>query len=913
MTPKRYQTIKELFIEASALSPPARLALLDDRCGGDNELRDAVERLLEDQEPSTAGLRPELANLDQLFARVLGSSGVSPEGLDGAAAPRKGSSENFAEAAPIRIPETIGRYQIRRLIAAGGMGVVYEAEQDNPKRPVALKVVRTGLATSAAVRRFEYEAQVVAHLRHPCIAQVFEAGTYECDGDRLPFFAMEYVPDAQSITAYAVHEALSPERRLELFLQVCDAVQHAHQRGVIHRDLKPSNVLVDAAGRVNVIDFGVARAADIDRPAMLQTRTGQLVGTLQYMSPEQVGADPDDVDTRADVYALGVILFELLTGKTPYEVRGKTLFEVTRIIREQMPARLGSFDRRWRGDAETIVQTALKKDRDRRYQSVMALSQDVRNFLRKAPISARPPSLGYQLKMLARRHSGFVIGAAIAVLALTIGSAVITNLYFEAKTAREAESELRVTAERESANARREARIAAAVNEFLNKDLLASVSPENTPNPDVTMREVLDAAAQRIEKRFSDAPLVEASVRLTLGGTYSKLGRYEEAAPHLERALTLLREVESPDDEAMLTAVTALGELRYRLADYAAADKLFAESLEICQRAWGDADFRTASAMNSLAFLRLQQGKIAEAQPLMERSIELGRVALADHQPEFVDMLTNLAWVHTALEQFPKAEMVLSEAYELAKKTLGPLHPSTLSCGNNLASIYNDLGRYDDGIALLQSIADSQRQVLGSDHPQTLISLNNVGFALLQLGRTDEAAPILENVFEVRTRVLGETHPHTLASMSNIGSLRRRQKRFDEAERICLQNLELHTETLGEDHPDTIYCLQDLVKLHLARNDHAAAEPFLKQLIERRERTLPSDPSLARMHEMHGICLVRMEHFEKAEAALLKAHKLFEQTVGDHPSTQKTVKHLVDLYRRWNREESRVAWEQRLE
>lgn len=875
--------MKRILLEAAEHTGSARDAFLTDACRSDLNLRNEIERILDDHNTMTSFLEsPVIAQAGALLSSM-------------------------------RTPERVGAYKVRRLIAGGGMGQVFEAEQQNPQRLVALKVIRSELRTPSAQRRFEYEAQIVAQLRHPCIAQVYEAGTYESDGDRIPFFAMEFVPDARSITVYAAEESLTTDERLGLFLQVCDAVEHAHQRGVIHRDLKPNNILVDTAGRVYVIDFGVARATDVDNSATLQTQAGQLMGTLQYMSPEQVGADPDDVDTRTDIYALGVILFQLLTGDMPYDVRDKTVFAASHIIREQAPARLGSFDRHWRGDVETIVQTALRKDRDTRYQTVTALRQDVWNFIHNAPISARPPSLGYQLKMFALRHRGFVAGLTLAVLSLAIGSIGVTNLYIQARTARLAESKLRVTAERESENARREARISAEVNRFLNKDLLASVSPDNTPNPDVTMREVLDAAAQRIEGRFVDAPLVEASVRFTLGSTYSKLASYDEAATHLERSVALLRE-SGPDDGALHEAVAALGELMYRVADYEAADTFLAEALEISRRAWGEQDIRTALSMNSVAFLRLRQGRIDEAQPLMERSIEIGRLTHSEDDSEFVGMMMNLATLYLAREQFSEAEEILKSAYETAKERLGPLHPSTMSCANTLASVYNDLGRFDRGIALLRSVADSQSQVLGADHPQTLVSLNNLGFALIQSGRLDEAEPVVERVYGDRMRLLGETHPHTLAAMANLGSLRRSQRRYEEAEEIYLRNLELHRETLGDDHPDTIYCLGDLVRLYVAEEDYAAAEPIVREIIERRLRSTPSpDVVLARVYGMHARCLIEMERFDQAEAALLKAEGMLEQIGGlDDPQTQSVIQRLVELYTLWNRQEPRMAWEQRL-
>ena len=325
------------------------------------------------------------------------------------------------------LPERIGRYRIRRLIGFGGMGAVYEAVQDHPRRTVALKVMKPGVASRSALRRFEYESQVLARLRHPGIAQVYDAGTYDDGLGPTPFFAMEYIPGGQSITDYAKAKQLNVRQRLQLFVRVCDAVHHGHQKGVIHRDLKPANILIDSTGgesigQPKVIDFGVARTTDSDiAVTTLQTDVGQLIGTLQYMSPEQCAADPADIDTRSDVYALGVILYELLADRLPYDVTGVTVYDATRMVRDQIPARLTTINAQLGGDIETIVFKALEKDRDRRYQSAAELARDINRYLSAEPISARRASVPYLLKVFARRNKSVVIAAAAVFLALVAG------------------------------------------------------------------------------------------------------------------------------------------------------------------------------------------------------------------------------------------------------------------------------------------------------------------------------------------------------------------------------------------------------------------------------------------------------------------------------------------------------------
>ena len=381
-----------MFDQAVDLDPARLAAFLDEQCAGDADLRAAVEELLHldrGAEAAESLLRSPLA-------------GSRPKAV--------------APPAP-RFP-AIGRYRVVRLLGEGGMGAVYEAEQDSPRRPVALKVVRPGLASPALLKRFAHEAQILARLHHPGIAQVYEAGLAD---DGQPFFAMEFIRGLP-LDEYADRHGLDLAARVGLVARVCDAVQHAHDQGVIHRDLKPANILVEETGQPKVLDFGVARATDADLlTAAGLTRTGQLLGTPNYMSPEQVTADPAAIDHRADVYALGVILFELAAHRLPYRLEDRPLAEAARLILEQDPPRLGSIDPELRGDVETIVAKALEKDPARRYPSAADLAADLRRWLAHEPILARPPSALYHLRKFARRHKALVGGVVATGVALVLG------------------------------------------------------------------------------------------------------------------------------------------------------------------------------------------------------------------------------------------------------------------------------------------------------------------------------------------------------------------------------------------------------------------------------------------------------------------------------------------------------------
>ena len=430
MTPERHRQSVDLFHRARRLEERERAAFLASECS-DSELRAEVERLLvHDQAPS-----PELdsrADLGNIAWEVLRAQ-TDASDLPTTDLPTV-TSDQRVEVKPAL--DRVGPFRITRVIASGGMGTVYEAVQEKPRRIVAVKIMRSGITSRSALRRFEFESQLLGRLRHPCIAQVYEAGTHR-DGDvAVPYFAMEYIPKARTIAQYAKARSLGTRERVKLFLRVCDAVHHGHQKGVIHRDLKPGNILVDSAGHVKVIDFGVARSTDADiAVTTMRTDVGQLVGTLQYMSPEQCEADPSDIDIRSDVYSLGVVLYELLSEKLPYDVTRTPVYEGVRIIREQPPTRLTTINRTLRGDLETIVLKALEKDRDRRYQSALALHADLERYLRHEPISARPPSFVYQLRVFARRNKAACTAFALIMFILLGASVVSTSMYLRTRKA----------------------------------------------------------------------------------------------------------------------------------------------------------------------------------------------------------------------------------------------------------------------------------------------------------------------------------------------------------------------------------------------------------------------------------------------------------------------------------------------
>ena len=506
----------------------------------------------------------------------------------------------------------IGRYRIVRMIGEGGMGVVYEAEQDNPRRTVALKLLKAGLARPELLRRFERESEALGRLQHPGIAHIFEAGTADTDLGRQPYFAMELVRGV-SLLQYAQSEALNTRQRLELMAKICDAVQHAHQRGIIHRDLKPNNIPIDQRGQPKILDFGVARIVDSDTESTRQTDVGDLVGTLAYMSPEQVLGDSIEIDARSDIYSLGLVLYELLAGRPPYQV-SRNILQAARVIREEEGPLLGAVNRSWRGDVETIVQKALEKDKARRYVSAAELGADIRRYLNDEPIAARPPSTGYQLRKFAIRHKTLMGALAAVFLALVAAVLVSARAAIRASLAEHEAVEARdqaIQASQEATRQRRRAELernhaleetrradteaasAKAVNDFLQTDLLAKASlqaqatPDTKPDPDLKVRTTLDRAAARIAGRRDFQPAVEAAIRNTIGNAYMNLALFAQAEPQLERALELRRRTLGSDNRETQLTAQALADVYIGLGKYEKAEPLVNKAVEVLKRGRG--------------------------------------------------------------------------------------------------------------------------------------------------------------------------------------------------------------------------------------------------------------------------------------------------------------------------------------
>ena len=859
MDAERWAAIESLYHAAVAKEPGERSAYLAIACAADPTLRSEIQSLLDHAETQLASPTPrsEVAKLwEHIVGNPLSCTQTSTEAVGGASRP----------------PTSVGRYKILQLLGEGGMGTVYEAEQEYPRRAVALKVIRPGPTGPELLRRFEQESQALARLQHPGIAQIYEAGTADNGFGPQPYFAMELI-HGESLLQYAEAHQLSTRQRLELMAKVCDAVQHAHQRGIIHRDLKPGNILVDQSGQPKILDFGVARATDCDARATRQTDIGQLVGTLAYMSPEQVLGDPLELDTRSDVYAIGVILFELLAGRLPYKISSHP-HEAAQTIREDDPEPLSSVNLTYRGDIETIARKALEKDKARRYASAAGMAADIQRYLNDDPIAARPPSVTYQLQKFARRHKALVSGIAAVFVVLIAG--IIASM-LEAERARRAEQV-----------ATTQAATAKAVNDFLQDDLLAQASasnqarPDTKPDPDLKVRTALDRAAARIEGKFAKQPLVEASIRQTIGNTYHDLGLYPDAQRQMERAFELWLHVLGEERRETLTSMQTLAELYHDEGRYEQAELLYSRVLEGRRHLLGEENPDTLDAMDDLAGLYTDQGKYKQAEPLFIKALDVQRRRLGDEHADTLTSITNLAHLYDQQSKYAQAEPLFAKVLEVRRRLLGPEHPLTLLSMNNLGVAYRNQGKYAQAEPLFTEVLDVDRRVLGSEHPTTLTIMNNLGVTYRNQGKFAQAEPLFTEVLEARRRLLGLEHPDTLTSMSGLGNLYSSQGKYAQAEPLFAKVLEVRRRVLGSEHADTLTSMTNLATLYRNQGKYEEAEPVFIKVLDVQRRVLSSEnpDTLSTMSDL-ALLYLKQCKYAQAAALLREALTAYEKTLLD--------------------------------
>ncbi|HEY7330399.1 MAG TPA: serine/threonine-protein kinase [Gemmataceae bacterium] len=910
-------TEETLFAVALEKTDPAeRAAFLDRACRDDPALRERIEARLrrlercDDSYKDPTTLRATRATVKDQASHTVGEA----------------SSQDVFVPAREDSGKHIGPYRLLEKLGEGGMGIVWMAEQTEPvRRRVALKVVKTGMDSVSVLARFDAERQALAMMDHPNIAKVLDAAS---TSEGRPYFVMELVQGVP-LTRFCDQEQLTPQERLELFVRICQAVQHAHQKGIIHRDLKPSNVLVaryDGEPTPKIIDFGIAKAVSQKLSEYtIATEVGQVVGTLEYMAPEQAEMTNLDIDTRADVYSLGVLLYELLTGATPFpsgQLRRLAFTEILRTIREVEPPKpstnlSGATDlptladkRRLepqrlvklvRGELDWIVMKCLEKERTRRYQTASDLARDIERYLAKEPVSAGPPSATYRLRKFVARHKGPVIAAALVVLAL-VGGIVGTSLgLLEAKRQRDEVDRQRTAAEGSAATARQAEAEVRAVLTFFQDKVLAAARPKEQDGGlgvDASIQAAADAAEPKIAVAFHDQPRVEAEIRHALGQTYLYLGQARQAIQQYKRTVELRKEHLGPDHPDTLISMNNLAWAYQDDGRWNDALAVAAETLERRQAVFGPDHFDTITSMHRLAFLYLESGRWKDALPLYERTLELCKDRLGVENPLTLGTMNDLALLYKQTGRLKDALPLYQESLRQRRTVLGPDHPDTLQSMNNLAMAYMADGRAKEAVPLLEETWQKKKERLGPNHRETLITLNNLAEAYQAAGRLDDALPIFEKTLKGLKAVLGPDHRITLISMSDLMGAYRECGRIQDAVNLGEETLKRRKAALGMDHPDTLTSMNNLALAYRAvgRPKDAALlfEETLKLQLAKRGPDHPyvlyTQNSLARTYQDLG----RLDDaLPLAESALVKARKQFNP---NNPAVLIFVENMAMIY-----------------
>jgi serine/threonine protein kinase len=892
----------DLFAAVIAIADPGeRASLLDRECAGRPDVRKRIHLLLE------AHFRSHPL-LDQPVPEVTGA--YAPNEQPGAV--------------------IASRYKLLEAIGEGGMGTVWVAEQTEPvKRKVALKLIKAGMDSKSVLARFEAERQALAVMDHPNIAKVLDGGLTETGR---PFFVMDYVKGVP-ITEYCDATRLSVAQRLELFVQVCQAVQHAHQKGIIHRDLKPSNILVapyDDKPVPKIIDFGLAKAMHqslTDRT--LHTAHESVLGTPLYMSPEQAQLNNLDVDTRSDIYSLGVLLYELLTGTTPLEkkrFKEAAWEEIRRIIREEEPprpsTRLSStatlaslaagrqteparLSKLVRGDLDWITMKALEKDRTRRYETANGLARDIQRYLSDEPVEASPPSATYRLRKLARKHRTALTTAAAFVVLLVAGAAVAT---WQAVRATQAET------------------LAVDANTHLdaaNTELKTSNQNLDTANQNLkTTNEKLDLARIAADQAAAAEKLAADKEREATALALTRLKEIEKANGLLESIFTdvnprleqkggpllieqltkrLLAVGDKLDTEAIRDPLTVarlqnfLGTTLHNLGEYGKAIELHQQARRTREKLLGPDHPDTLQSMNNLAGGYHAAGKLDLALPLYEETLQLQKARLGADHPGTLLTMNNLATGYRDAGKWDLALPLDEETLKLRKAKLGPDHPDTLSSMNNLAMGFKDAGKLDLALPLFEETFKLTKVKLGPDHPGTLISMNNLAMGYYAAGKLDLAVPLLEETLKLSKAKLGPEHPDTLISMSNLADGYKATGKLDLALPLHEETLKLRKAKLGLDHPDTLISMNNLALVYQGTGKLDLALRLFEQTLKLRKAKLGSDHP-GTLASMGGLAeAYRVAH--KLDLAL----PLFEETLKlqkaklgpDHPNTLATMNNLA--------------------
>jgi serine/threonine-protein kinase len=784
LTAADWARLQEVFDAASQLPPERRPALLDRECAGQTMLRSQVESLLGSLEGESV-----------IEPAVRGAvTGVAP--IEG---------------------ERIGPYAVIRVLGHGGMGVVYLASRadDAFQKVVAIKLLRLGWLDDDMRRRFQLERQILARLEHPNIARLLDGGTVE----GAPYVVMEYV-DGAPMDQYCREHGLSVAERLRLFRQLCEAVAYAHRNLIVHRDIKPGNVLV-REGVAKLLDFGIAKLVEPDGTsvAMALTEAGDRLMTPDYASPEQVRGEP--ITTASDIYSLGVLLYELLTGERPFRAAGLTAGQIERAICTEEPPKPSTRAPRrgLDGDLDRIVLKAMHKEPARRYPSAAELSADIERYLAGFPVSARQDSWGYRARKFVRRHRVATTVAALVfslVLALGIGMAILAQ------------------------RATREARASAQTTDFL-VDLFNSSDPNQTKGESVTVRELLDRGAARLETQLKDDPSVQARLFDTVGGIYDTIGVWPRAEELIKKALALRRTRLPRDDMALANTLHELGSISNDLDEFDQAERSYREALSLYRKKLGDRDAKVAQSLDDLGTILFQEGRRSEAESLFRQSWDLNVKALGAGNEESLRAMNNLAVVLFARGDAAGAEPLRREQLKLSIQSAGPAAEPTIYGWHNLGAILDALGRFREAESALRQAAAIQVKLYGAGHAETAQTYALLAGVLTRMGRLDEAKTMASDALANTLKAVGPKNLHTAFAQDSLASVLLATGNAAEARRLFQASSETRAAILGAGHEQSAGSLMNLGRVDLATGQLPAARREFQQALDLRQREFGND------------------------------------------------------------------------
>jgi len=899
MSPKRWQHVKGLLDQALQHRPAARGAFLDQACPADRELRAELESLIAayDSDPSF---------IESPAIAAVAAEEIVPSPQPGETARR------------------IGPYQLLHVVASGGMGTVFRAVRadDAYRKDVAIKLIRAEPYADPhrreeLARRFRTERQTLANLDHPNVARLLDGGSTE-DGE--PYLVMEYV-EGQSIDAYCDAHRLTTTQRLELFRTVCAAVHYAHQNLVVHRDLKPSNILVTRVGAPKLLDFGIAKLLGPDSSALAGglTVTAAQPLTPAYASPEQVRGQP--VTTASDVYSLGVILYELLTGHRPYRLANLPPHDAARIICEQEPpppstvvtrsepieldatqsaltpelvsrtreGRPERLRRRLAGDVDMIVLKALRKEPQRRYASVEQFAEDIRRHLAGLPVLARRDTLAYRASKFVRRHRLGVTAAALVFVSLSAGVAGTAWQAWVAGKQRDAAQANLQRAQQAETQAAAEAATARSVSKFLEElfyvaDPFQGSSLTRSRGAGVPVGEILERGAQKIAE-LKDQPAQQAALLHAIGRIYGRLGEHEQAAELLTQALEIRRRLHGEEHADVASTLASLGRVLSDRGEYVEAERTLREALAMRQRLLGPEHGDVAAALNDLAHLAVATGRYDEAEPLVQQALEMYRRLYGDEHEYVAMALGNLIELYRETNRLEQAVRTQQQALELLRRVHGQDHPDVAISLHNLASLLFAQGRYDEAEPLYREALETHLRLLGPEHPETVYTLSNLAATLEGQGRFDQAEELYGQVLERQRRLLGRDHPTVADTLNNLGHLHYVRGRYSDALPLFREALDIRRQRLGEQHAYTALSYHNLAStLNLLGDSDTALELFAKALEIRRTLLGERHPAVAEtLNNLGGIRYAQGD-FHAAEPLLREALDIRRAAFGpEHP------------------------------